>query len=110
MDSARRELDRMSDEAWGQLARDLKTGSRSMGRVGLSYARRHPALLLGGGALLGLAPGPYSKRSKPAPAAAPAAAAVALPVKAVKKPAWQGLVTKFVSMWIMDTLTSEFRV
>jgi hypothetical protein len=109
MDSARRELDRLSYEAWGQLARDLKTGSKSMGRVGLSYARRHPALLLGGGALLGLAAVAYFKRSKPAPtSAAPAVAAPA--VRVPSKPAWQGLLTKIISMWIMDTLASEFRV
>jgi len=54
MTDVRHELDKLSRECWGKLGQDVKCTSNSMGRVGLSYARRHPALLLGGGALLGL--------------------------------------------------------
>jgi hypothetical protein len=106
MNSARRELDRMSYETWGQLVSDVKTGGKSMGRVSLSYARHHPALLLGGGALLGLAAVSMFARKKPDPA--PAAAAP--PAKASRKPAWTGLLMNVGKMWLLDTLAAEFRV
>ena len=50
--SARNELDRLCNESWVRFGHDLKATGHSMGRIGLSCARRHPALLLGGGALL----------------------------------------------------------
>jgi len=53
--TARSELDEMCRETRNEFALAVKTTSNSMGRVGLSFARRHPALLLGGGALLGFA-------------------------------------------------------
>src|SRR5689334_15907388 len=51
--TAHHELDRMCREVRSELVREIKATSNSMGRIGLSCARRHPALLLGGGALLG---------------------------------------------------------
>ncbi len=51
--TARQEMDQMCRATWNELGHDLKATSNSLGRVGLSWARRHPALLLGGGALLG---------------------------------------------------------
>jgi len=47
-----KELDRMSDEAKDELAGDVrKTGARLV-RVGAACTRKHPVLVLGGGALL----------------------------------------------------------
>jgi hypothetical protein len=62
--TAKHELDRLSRESWKALAHDLKAASNSMGRVGLSCARRHPALLLGGGALLGFGAVMFLTRGK----------------------------------------------
>jgi hypothetical protein len=50
--TARQELDRLCSESWVRFGHDLRATGQSMGRIGLSCARRHPALLLGGGALL----------------------------------------------------------
>jgi hypothetical protein len=50
--TARQELDRLCNESWVLFGQELRGTGRCMGRIGLSSARRHPALLLGGGALL----------------------------------------------------------
>jgi len=52
MTRARKELDRMRAEARHELAGDVrKTGARLV-RVGGACTRKHPVLVLGGGALL----------------------------------------------------------
>jgi len=114
MSSARHELDRLSSQAWGQLATDCKSASRSMGRVGLSYARRHPALLLGGGALLGagaVAWFAHPKSKHPSQTDEPIAPSDQ-PRKKLSntKNALMHTVKKMAGMWIADVLTTEFRV
>jgi hypothetical protein len=50
--TARQELDRLCNESWVLFGQELRSTGKCVGRIGLSSARRHPALLLGGGALL----------------------------------------------------------
>lgn len=120
MNSARSQLDEMSYEAWSQLASDLKGASRSMGRVGLSYARRHPALLLGGGALLGALAVNAFRGKKPQPITiatdqGPIAVAAAPKKKSAKKPTaskhmLSSILMNAARIWLVDFLAAEFRV
>jgi hypothetical protein len=109
MSTARRELDRMSDQAWGLLAKDVQTASRSMGRVGLSYARRHPALLLGGGALLGAGVVAWFNRSRRGAKSTASVEAPALPKAKHVMHAVAPILKNMARMWIVDFLTAEFR-
>jgi len=52
MNRARRELDRMSAEAWRELGDDVQRTGGRLKRVGSAYAKKHPIIVLGGGALL----------------------------------------------------------
>jgi hypothetical protein len=109
MSTARRELDRMSDQAWGLLAMDVQTAGRSMGRVGLSYARRHPALLLGGGALLGAGVVGWFNRSRRRAKSPESVEAPTLPKAKHVMHAVAPILKNMARMWIVDVLTAEFR-
>lgn len=52
MSRVRKELDRMSDEAKDELAGDVRKTATRLVRVGAACTRKHPVLVLGGGALL----------------------------------------------------------
>src|SRR5262245_11401275 len=52
-DAADKELEARRTEAWREFANDVRSTGRRLRKAGTRYARAHPLLLLGGGALLG---------------------------------------------------------
>lgn len=52
MNRAQRKLDRMSAEAWRELGADVRQVGLHLKQAGSAYAKKHPILVLGGGALL----------------------------------------------------------
>jgi hypothetical protein len=106
MSQVRREMKRLCREARHQLGCDLDRSGRSMGRVGLSYARHHPTLLLGGGALLGTAIVAWFRRPRQKVVFVQTAESPK-PVR-VKKPAansaWKTVLKSAVRMWLIDKM------
>ena len=107
MTSAREEMRLMSRGARRDLARNFHNANKSMGRVGLSYARRHPALLLGGGALLGAAVVAWIKRPR-TPDQDEAQTVQISPApeneKQQRRGTWSVLLKSALRMWLVDHL------
>ena len=99
MSHASEELERLSYEAWSDLATDAsRTGSR-LGKVAKQYASKHPAIVIGGGALLAALAFSRTKRD---------------PVHVVKRESrlpetglFSSALGGVLKMWLVETLTSS---
>lgn len=73
MSRSRRELDRLSAEAWGDLAGHVRRVRERLGRLAATGAKKHPVLVFGAGAVLAALAFWRWRRSGPPPATAPRA-------------------------------------
>ena len=74
--SAKKEFDRMKNNAWQEFTGDVKATSRRIKRVGTAYVKAHPLVVLGGGAVLGALTMALIKKS-------PAAASTSVPKQGI---------------------------
>ena len=99
MSHASKELERMSYAAWSDLAADAsRTGSR-LGKVATQYASKHPAIVIGGGALLAALAFSRTKRGPTRVARRESR----LPEAGLFSSALGGV----LKMWLVETLTSS---
>jgi len=66
MNRTRRELDRLSAQAWRELGGDVTRSVRRLGHVGVACVKKHPFLVLAAGGLLAALA--VSRVRRPAPA------------------------------------------
>jgi hypothetical protein len=96
---ASEELERLSYEAWSDLATDAsRTGSR-LGKVATQYATKHPVIVIGGGALLAALAFSRTKRDPTRVARRESR----LPEATFLSSALGGV----LKMWLVETLTSS---